>query len=92
MIQRKSNACLFDVKRLAQLQDICLEKNRTSWFLYQIYGKQDQQGKAAFNERKTYMTQQQEPVARSPGGPQTKTGHGTRQSTDRLITKMINNL
>jgi hypothetical protein len=33
------------------------------------YDKQDQQGKAAFNERNSHMTQQQEPVARSPGGP-----------------------
>jgi hypothetical protein len=40
------------------------------------YDKQDQQGKAAFNERNPHMTQQQEPVARSPGGPQTKTGQG----------------
>jgi hypothetical protein len=39
--------------------------------------KQDQQGKAAFNERNLHMTQQQEPVARNPGGP--KTGQGTRQ-------------
>jgi hypothetical protein len=35
------------------------------------YDKQDQQGKAAFNERNPHMTQQQEPMARSPGGPQT---------------------
>jgi hypothetical protein len=40
------------------------------------YDKQDQQGKAAFNERNPHMTQQQEPTARSPGGPQTKTGQG----------------
>jgi hypothetical protein len=40
------------------------------------YDKQDQQGKAAFNERNPHMTQQQEPMARSPGGPQTKTGQG----------------
>jgi hypothetical protein len=40
------------------------------------YDKQDQQGKAAFNERSPHMTQQQEPMARSPGGPQTKTGQG----------------
>jgi hypothetical protein len=38
------------------------------------------------------MVQQQKQVARSPGGPQTKTGQGTRQSTDRLIAKMIINL
>jgi hypothetical protein len=36
------------------------------------YDKQNQQGKAAFNERNPYMTQQQEPVKRSPGGPKTK--------------------
>jgi hypothetical protein len=35
------------------------------------YEKQDQQGKAAFNERNPHMTQQQEPMARSPCGPQT---------------------
>jgi hypothetical protein len=40
------------------------------------YDKQDQQIKAAFNARNPHMTQQQEPVARSPGGPQTKTGQG----------------
>jgi hypothetical protein len=54
------------------------------------YDKQDQQGKAAFNERNPHMTQQQEPVAMSPGGPQTKTGQGTRQSTDRPTTIMTN--
>jgi hypothetical protein len=36
------------------------------------HDKQDQQGKVAFNERNPHMTQQQEPMARSPGGPQTK--------------------
>jgi hypothetical protein len=35
------------------------------------YDKQDQQGKAAFNERNPNMTQQQEPMGRSPGGHQT---------------------
>jgi hypothetical protein len=39
-----------------------------------------------------HTTQQQDPVARSPGGLQTKTGQGTGQSPDSLITKMINNL
>jgi hypothetical protein len=43
-----------------------------SWL--QINDKQDQQGKAAFNEHNPHMTQQQEPVASSQGGPQTKTG------------------
>jgi hypothetical protein len=33
------------------------------------YDKKDQQGKAAFNERNISTIQQQEPVARSPGGP-----------------------
>jgi hypothetical protein len=32
------------------------------------YDKQDQQGKAAFNERNPHMTQQQEPMAWSHGG------------------------
>jgi putative exporter of polyketide antibiotics len=35
------------------------------------HDKQDHQGKAAFNERNPNTTQQQEPVAMSPGGPQT---------------------
>jgi hypothetical protein len=46
------------------------------------YDKQDQQGKAAFKEPNPHTTQQQEPVARSPDGPQTKTGQGTRQCCD----------
>jgi hypothetical protein len=52
--------------------------------------KQDQQGKAAFNERNPHPTQQQEPVARSPGGPPNKnmTGH---KGMGRLTTKIINN-
>jgi hypothetical protein len=36
------------------------------------YDKQDQQGKAAFNELNPHMTQQQEPMAKSPGGPKNK--------------------
>jgi hypothetical protein len=36
------------------------------------------------NTHKT--AQQQKLVARGPGGPKTKTGQGTRQSTERLIT------
>jgi hypothetical protein len=55
----------------------------------QKYDKQDQQGKGAFNERSPHTIQQQEPMARSPGGPQTKTGQGTKQNTDRQVTKMI---
>jgi hypothetical protein len=51
-------------------------KGKDSDLLGIKYDKQDQQGKAAFNERNPHMTQQQEPVARSPGGPQTKTGQG----------------
>jgi hypothetical protein len=42
--------------------------------------------KAALNDRNPHATQQQEPVARSPGGSQTKTGQGARLSTDRSIT------
>jgi hypothetical protein len=59
---------------------------------YSKYDKQDQQEKAAFNERNPHMTQQQELVARRLGGHQTKTGQGTGQNTDRSVTKMINNL
>jgi hypothetical protein len=51
------------------------------------YDKQDQQGKAAFNERNPHTTQQQEPTARSPGGTPNKNRTGQRQSTDRLIIK-----
>jgi hypothetical protein len=47
------------------------------------YDKQDQQGKAAFNERNPHTTQWQGAQA-----DPTKTGH----DTDRLITKMINDL
>jgi hypothetical protein len=53
------------------------------------YEKQIQQGKAAFNVHNPHTTKQQKPVTRSLGGPQTKTGQGTRQSIDRPITKMI---
>jgi hypothetical protein len=59
------------------------------WYLLWKYDKQDQQGKVALNERNPHTTQQQETAARSPGGPETKTGQGTRQSTDIPITKMI---
>jgi hypothetical protein len=52
------------------------------------YDKQDQQGKAAFNERNPHTTQQQKPLTRSPGGPQTKTGQRKRQ----VNHFMINNL
>jgi hypothetical protein len=51
--------------------------------LNKIYNKQDQQEKAAFNERNPHKTRQQEPMARSPGGPQTQKGQGK----DRLINK-----
>jgi hypothetical protein len=50
------------------------------------HDKQDRQGKAAFNERSLHPTQQQAPAARSPGGPQRKTGQGIRQSTGRQTT------
>jgi hypothetical protein len=53
--------------------------------LSRINLKQDQQGKAAFNERNHPTTKQQVPVARIPGEPQTKTGQGTRLSTDNEI-------
>jgi hypothetical protein len=50
------------------------------------YDKQDHQGKATFNEHIPRPTQQQESVARSPGGSQLKTGKGIRQSTGRQTT------
>jgi hypothetical protein len=49
------------------------------------YDKQGQQGKVAFNERSPHITQQQELVARSPGGPQTKTGQGQSARTLQSI-------
>jgi hypothetical protein len=52
-----------------------------------MMSKYDKQGKAAFNERSHHTIQQQKPVTRSPGGPQTKTGQGTRKNIGRLITK-----
>jgi hypothetical protein len=51
-----------------QCQIDCLKK----YFNKKEYDKQDQQGKAAFNERNPHMTQQQEPVARSQGDPEQK--------------------
>jgi hypothetical protein len=42
------------------------------------YDKLDQQGKAACNARNSYTNQQQEPVAKSLGGPQTKIGQGAK--------------
>jgi hypothetical protein len=63
--------------------------NRRCQQLRTEYDKQDQQGKAAFNERNPHTTQQQEPAARSSGGPKTKTGQDARESTIRLITKML---
>jgi hypothetical protein len=53
------------------------------------YDKQDQQGKAAFNERNPNSNQQQEPVARSPGVPKTKKDRA--QGIGRLTIKIINN-
>jgi hypothetical protein len=41
------------------------------------------------NTKPTQSTEQKALVERSPGGPKTKTGQGTRQSTDKLTTKMI---
>jgi hypothetical protein len=51
------------------------------------YDKQDRQGKAAFNERTPHPTQQQAPAARSPGGPQRKTGQGIKPAYHRLDLK-----
>jgi hypothetical protein len=61
-----------------------IKKMLISWRRTKKYDKQDRQGKAAFNERSPHPTQQQ--AARSPGGPQRKTGQGTRQSTGRQTT------
>jgi hypothetical protein len=69
-----------EMRHVALLHDIDLMKQ---------YVKQDQQRKAAFNEREPQMLQQQKPVERSPEGPQTKTGQGTRQSMGKFITKII---
>jgi hypothetical protein len=46
------------------------------------YDKQDQQWKAAFHERNPHMTQQQEPMARSPDGP--------KQNQDRAKYGQVN--
>jgi hypothetical protein len=47
--------------------------------------KYGQQGKAVSNEHNPHTTQKQEPAARSPGGPQTKTGQRARETTDIII-------
>jgi hypothetical protein len=56
----------YSIVALLERKDTCPSLWTTS-----NYDKQDQQGKAAFNERNPHMTQQQEPMGRSPGGPQT---------------------
>jgi hypothetical protein len=49
------------------------QMKRVSISIVKKYDKQDQQGKAAFNERNPHMTKQQESMAWSPGGPYCKT-------------------
>jgi hypothetical protein len=56
-----------------------------------ILSKQDQQEKAALNERNPHTTQQQEPAARAQADPKQKQDRAQDNSTDGLITKMINN-
>jgi hypothetical protein len=53
--------------------------------------KIDKERRRSMNATPT-STQQQATEAMSLGGLQTKTGQGTRQSTGRQITKMMNNL
>jgi hypothetical protein len=56
---------------MSQVNITCI---RTIFILIFVvkYDKKDQQGKAAFNERNPHTTQQQEPVASSPGGQPSK--------------------
>jgi hypothetical protein len=70
---KKQIRLLTDSLKYLHQKFIFESKSKTSYSLFakMKYEKQDQQGKAAFNERNPYMTQQQEPMARSPGGPQT---------------------
>jgi hypothetical protein len=42
-----------------------------------------------FNKRNPHTIQQQKLAASSTRKPQTKTGKGSRKSTDRVITEMI---
>jgi hypothetical protein len=44
--------------------------------LYQNMIKQDQQGNATFNERKSHMTHQQEPISKKPNRTANKAEHG----------------
>jgi hypothetical protein len=44
-----------------QLEFLLIAKIQLKILFSNKYDKQDQQGKAAFNERKPHMTQQQEP-------------------------------
>jgi hypothetical protein len=55
------------------------------------YDKKDKQGKVAFNERNPHTTSNNNQWQGAQVETKQKTGQGTRQSTDRLITKMINN-
>jgi hypothetical protein len=59
------NSSAFVIHTLVYLRSINLKDS----FFSLKYDKQDQQGKGTFNERNPRMTQQQEPVARSPGEP-----------------------
>jgi hypothetical protein len=55
-----------DGRSCQQLAFMCFFFDLYVAFYHVKYDKQDQQGKAAFNERNPHMTQQQELVARSP--------------------------
>jgi hypothetical protein len=57
----------------------------------QEYYKQDQQGKAAFNERNPHTTKQQEPAARSSGGPnKAEHGQANHQNDKQPATEKTN--
>jgi hypothetical protein len=49
------------------------------------YDKHDQQGKAAFDKRNPYTTQQQEPAARSRGGSDNRTVQKTEHGQDNHV-------
>jgi hypothetical protein len=55
------------------------------------YDKQDQQGKAASNKRTPTRPSNKNQRQGTQGDPKQKTGQGTMQSTDGLITVTIHN-
>jgi hypothetical protein len=76
--------CSTDEITINSLQSISALQDSDPKLSVVKYEKQDQQGKAAFNERNPHMTQQQEPMARSPGA-----NNGKKYSKNPLGKKYL---